>query len=142
MHTEDCPPSGHLMSSMRAVGYSLSTAIADLIDNSIAAKAHTVNVLFDGSSDSPYVAIIDDGLGMDAGAARSAMQLAGPTVSDERDEFDLGRFGLGLKTASLSQCRRLTLVTKKAGNVTALTWDLDVMEASGKWSLLVHHASE
>lgn len=142
MRTEDCPPSGMLMASMRAVGYSLSTAVADVIDNSIAAHATTVNVLFNGTAEQPYVAILDDGTGMDAAAARSAMRLAGTNATEQREAADLGRFGLGLKTASLSQCRRLTLITKRDGETTGLSWDLDLIESTGSWLLQVHESIE
>ncbi|MFC9918249.1 ATP-binding protein [Agromyces binzhouensis] len=127
---------------MRAVGYSLPTAISDVADNSIAAHATTVNVLFDGSAEDPYVAILDNGWGMGPESARSAMQLAGTNANEQRDAADLGRFGLGLKTASLSQCRRVTLITKRGGVTTALSWDLDVVEESSGWSLLVHEEGE
>ena len=142
VETEDCPPSGLLMASMRAVGYSLSTAVADIVDNSIAAAASTVEVLFDGAADNPYVAILDDGRGMDPANARTAMRLAGTNATEQRDAADLGRFGLGLKTASLSQCRRLTIVTKREGTTTGLSWDLDLIEETGAWTLLVHSADE
>lgn len=142
MRVEECPPSGYLLSSMRAVGYSLQTAIADLVDNSIAAGASTIDVHFNGAAEEPYVAVLDNGRGMVLDEARSAMRLAGINANDEREAADLGRFGLGLKTASLSQCRSLTLVTKKGNEVSALTWDLDVIEQSGSWSLQVHDLVE
>lgn len=127
---------------MRAVGYSLSTAVADIVDNSIAAGASSIQVLFDGATDVPYVAILDDGRGMDPASARSAMRLAGTNATEQRDAADLGRFGLGMKTASLSQCRRVTVVTKRAGAITGLSWDLDVIEETGAWTLLVHTTDE
>lgn len=124
------------MESMRAVGYSLSTALADVIDNSITAKAASIDIFFSAESD-PYVAVLDDGTGMDGQLARRAMQLAGTPPGVRRAPTDLGRFGLGLKTASLSQCRRLTIITKQAGILTALVWDLDHILSTGKWNLIV-----
>ncbi len=142
MRVEECPPSGYLLSSMRAVGYSLQTAIADLVDNSIAARASKVDILFNGTVSDPYVAVLDDGHGMEFDEALSAMRLAGVSANDQREATDLGRFGLGLKTSSLSQCRSVTLVTKKNEMVTALTWDLDLVEQAGTWSLQVHDLAE
>ena len=135
MHTEDSPPGALLMSSMRAVGYSLQTAIADIIDNSISAHASEIDVFFDASNESPFVAVLDNGDGMTGAEAREAMKLAGNPATGDRDEDDLGRFGLGLKTASLSQCRQLTILTKKGDELTGLSWDLDLIESTQRWSL-------
>jgi len=132
--SEVVPPGVNLLQSMRSVGYSLRAAIADLVDNSITAEAHRVVVDAD-VIDGNYLAILDDGRGMTSEVAREALRLAG-SVGD-REESDLGRFGLGLKTASLSQARCLTVVTKRAGVVTALRWDIDFVRDSGKWLLLV-----
>jgi hypothetical protein len=134
MEPEILAPGINLLESMRSVGYSLEAAIADLIDNCITAEAH--NIVIDADVvDGEYLAILDDGCGMTAGDAREALRLAG-TVGDRKDS-DLGRFGLGLKTASLSQARCLTLVTKRAGTVTALRWDIDFVRKSGQWLLIV-----
>lgn len=133
---ENIPPEPHLMESMRAVGYTLEAAIADLIDNSITAGASRIDLAF-AAGDDGYLAILDDGRGMTPAVAREAMRLAGRNATDARAGDDLGRFGLGLKTASLSQCRRLTLVTKSAEEgLVAYAWDLDHLMATGRWSLL------
>lgn len=125
------------MESMRAVGYSLETAIADVVDNSIAADARSVQILYQAQPDSAYVAILDDGWGMDDEAIVSAMQLASTSAVDERLATDLGRFGLGLKTASLSQCRCLTVISKKNGVVSGARWDMDHLARVRKWELLI-----
>lgn len=135
MQHEDTPPGALLMSSMRAVGYSLQTAIADIVDNSISAHASQVDIFFDAGVEVPFLAVLDNGDGMSKSEAREAMTLAGNPATDDRDDDDLGRFGLGLKTASLSQCRQLTVLTKKDGEITALSWDLDVIESTRRWSL-------
>jgi hypothetical protein len=123
------------MESMRAVGYTLQTAIADIIDNSISAKACNVDIYF--NSDSPdHLAIVDDGHGMSAAEVQDAMRLAGQSSTAPRGKTDLGRFGLGLKTASLSQCRTLTVLSKKAGNVCAYQWSLDHLLKAKKWALI------
>lgn len=128
---------------MRAVGYSLATAISDVIDNSVAAEASVIRLMFDGGSAEPYIAVLDNGRGMTRDKAREAMQLAGTSALAERSSSDLGRFGLGLKTASLSQCRRLTVVSRSAGEpVVAFRWDLDYLSRTRTWSLLVLDPAE
>ncbi|GAB3614707.1 ATP-binding protein [Humibacter ginsengisoli] len=134
MESELIQPSVHLLESMRSVGYSFEAAIADLVDNSISAGASHVVIDAD-VIDGDYLALLDDGRGMSPREAREALRFAGSV--DDREESDLGRFGLGLKTASLSQSRRLTVVTKQAGVATGLRWDIDFVEASNTWSLLV-----
>lgn len=134
MDPEILEPGVNLLESMRSVGYSLEASIADLIDNSITASAK--NIVVDADVvDGKYLAILDDGLGMTSRDAREALRLAGSL--GDRKETDLGRFGLGLKTASLSQARCLTLITKHAGSVTALRWDIDFVRESGQWLLIV-----
>lgn len=121
---------------MRAVGYTLEAAIADLVDNSITAGARRVDLHF-SREPTDYVALLDDGIGMSVDGAREAMRLAGKSSTAARDPHDLGRFGLGLKTASLSQCRDLVLVSKdKAGTVSGFRWDLDHLASVGAWALM------
>lgn len=120
---------------MRSIGYTVEAAVADVIDNSVAAQASSVQILV--SPDGPFqIAVVDDGTGMSRIEAVNAMRLAATSPSQERRSDDLGRFGLGLKTASLSQCRTLTLVTRKNGELTALQWSLDHVVQTGDWSLI------
>lgn len=121
----DCTPDPNLLESMRSVGYSLNTAVADIIDNSIAAHAKTISIRYFDHGEDPYVAIIDDGDGMDYETAVNAMKLAGTNPNAKRNANDLGRFGLGLKTASLSQARSVMLSTVQHGRQNTLRWDLD-----------------
>jgi hypothetical protein len=120
---------------MRSVGYNIESAVADVIDNSIAADAQTVDVLVSASGDF-QIAILDDGVGMTRAGAIAAMQLAAVSPTAERALGDLGRFGLGLKTASLSQSRQLTLITKSGHETNAFRWSLDHVIEAGSWSLL------
>ena len=137
MKTIDMPPFAPvLMESTRAMGYSLEAAVADIIDNSIAAKADTVKIQFSPYTAVPYVSILDNGLGMTEQEINDAMRYGSQSSLNERDSNDLGRFGLGLKTASLSQCRRLTVITKQAGETHARRWDLDEIYKNGSWSLI------
>lgn len=131
----ELPPDPHLLESMRAVGYSFETAVADVIDNSIAASATTIHLLA-SSEGARRVSVFDDGDGMDREEAILAMRLAAQSPAAVRNPTDLGRFGLGLKTASLSQCRRLTVATKKDGQLTVLRWDLDHVIETGRWLIV------
>ncbi len=135
MHEQELPPDPQLMESLRAVGYSMGTAIADIIDNSLAADSTRVEIRF-AAEPSPYVAIADNGTGMTREQTKQAMCLAGRSARDTRSMTDLGRFGLGLKTASLSQCRRLTVLSKRGSLISAFRWDLDHLHATGRWALL------
>ena len=129
------------MESMRAVGYTSESAIADLIDNSLSAGSKHVDVQYD-SANEPYVAVIDDGWGMSPDEITQAMRHGSRNPMDTREASDLGRFGLGLKTASLSQCRQLTVVSKKNDVISARRWDLDVVEDSGRWLVVVPSLEE
>lgn len=130
----EVPPSAaRLTSSLRDIGYDFPTAVADLVDNSIVAGASQVDVdvEFDGSGSS--VTIADDGSGMTANGLLEAMRFG-----SRRDYglSDLGRYGLGLKTASLSQCRSVTVITRRSLTnrvVTQRTLDLDVVEEWDAW---------
>jgi hypothetical protein len=135
MRDVEVPPEPQLMESMRAVGYTLQTAIADIIDNSISANSGLVEIFFN-SAEADHLAIIDDGDGMTAEEVQCAMRLAGRGAATPRGKTDLGRFGLGLKTASLSQCRTLTVASKKNGDVCGYTWSLDHLAQVGKWALI------
>jgi hypothetical protein len=121
-----------LLESMRAVGYTPESAVADIIDNSISAGARVIEVNWD-PSENPYVAILDDGIGMDSDELTNAMRLGSTNPNEERKLADLGRFGLGLKTASMSQCRRLTVISKKDQKISIRRWDMDLVAKLNKW---------
>jgi len=126
-----------LMEATRAIGYSLEAAVADIIDNSITAGTAKIDINFFPIGDS-YVSILDNGVGMDEERIIEAMRYGGSrSSSEERDSTDLGRFGLGLKTASLSQCRRLTVVSKRKRRYIGAQWDLSLIAKTKKWSLKV-----
>lgn len=140
MRQETLIPGVELLESMRSVGYSFNAAIADIVDNSIAADATRIDISAD-AVDGEWVCIYDDGTGMRPPQARNALKLAG-TRNVERGDRDLGRFGLGLKTASLSQGRRLTVITKRDGVTTGLQWDLDFVLETGSWAIRVLDAED
>lgn len=129
------PHAAALIEGLRDIGYSLETAISDVIDNSITAGAHRIKINTETFSDEPYIAIIDDGGGMTEEELVAAMRPGSRNPLATRDEPDLGRFGLGLKSASFSQCRRLTVVTRKAGQTSAAIWDLDDVAERNEWAV-------
>lgn len=129
------------MESTRAIGYSLEAAIADVIDNSVAAEADNIRINF-FPVDEEYVYILDNGYGMNSDEITQAMQYGSKNPNEVRDANDLGRFGLGLKTASLSQCRLLTVVSKRFDNIVCRQWDLDYIANTEEWSLKVLEEDE
>ena len=130
------PTADVLMSSMRAMGYTFEAAIADIIDNSISVRANLVEVRFPLDPTDLYVVICDNGSGMDNAELFDAMKYGSSLKRGNRSEDDLGRFGLGLKAASLSQCRKLTVASKKDQMISAYTWDLDVVEQEQDWMMV------
>jgi len=116
-----------LIESLREIGYSMQTAIADIMDNSITSGASSIHLRFAWNKGEPWLAIIDDGCGMSADELTNAMRLGSSNPLNTRPAEDLGRFGLGLKTASFSQCRQLTVITRKQEKTSAREWDLDAI---------------
>ena len=129
------PHATALIEGLRDIGYSLETAISDIIDNSITAGAHLIHIVTETYSDEPYIAIIDDGEGMSEEELIAAMRPGSRNPLAARDEPDLGRFGLGLKSASFSQCRRLTVVSRRSGRTSAAIWDLDDVAERNEWAV-------
>ncbi|QHG71500.1 ATP-binding protein [Ensifer adhaerens] len=129
MAVRNAPPhAGSMLESLRGLGYAPATALADLIDNSVSADAGSVDVKFEWAGRDSWVRIIDDGKGMDDPTLEQGMRLGARDPREERSARDLGRFGLGLKTASFSQARRLTVASKRAGGETVcLRWDLNLI---------------
>lgn len=127
-----------MLEALRGLGYTTPAAIADIVDNSIAAQASTVSISFRWDGLASSISILDDGSGMSAQELDRGMRLGESSPVDRRGSHDLGRFGLGLKTASLSQCRRLTVASRKNDDANCLRWDLDVLAASSDddWQLL------
>lgn len=125
------PSAARLTTSLRDIGYDLPAAVADLVDNSIAASAERVHIRFSGEG-APRVIIADDGHGMDPHQMHEALRF-GTRRAYTRGE--LGRYGLGLKTASLSQARRLTLISQPEGTIipTVRQLSLDSVEHHDNW---------
>lgn len=126
-----------LIESLRSVGYSLPTALADIVDNSIAASAKTIWINFHWAGQYSAITILDDGDGMSLARLFEAMRPGTQSPLEIRSPRDLGRFGLGLKTASFAQCRSLTVASKEQGTGLAVwRWDLDYVEHHREWRLL------
>lgn len=130
------PGASALLESLRGVGYFPWTSVADLVDNSIAAEARHIRVNFVWRGSHSYVSILDNGRGMDKAMLINAMRPGSRSPAEIRASTDLGRFGLGLKTASLAQCRVLTVVSKQRQSISARRWDLDYIAKVNDWLLL------
>lgn len=132
---ESIPSARRLITSLRDMGYEFATAVADLVDNCIEAGATQIDIQVEWDGDNSWVSIADNGSGMTDVVLKEAMR-----YGSERDyaEDDLGKFGLGLKTASMSQCRRLTVSTqtKGAGSVSSFSWDLEHIKKTNRWEIL------
>lgn len=133
-----------LLESLRSIGYTIETALADILDNSITAGSTWISVRFAWNSGEPWIAVADDGCGMTRPELTDAMRFGSASPLLQREERDLGRFGLGLKTASISQCRHLTVASCKDGETNAAEWNLESMAAedSDEWSLGISDADE
>jgi hypothetical protein len=130
------PSASRLTESLRDIGYDFPSAVADIVDNSVAAGARNVavDIEFDGSDSRVF--IVDDGPGMGPAALTEALRYG---TRRTYEVSDLGRFGLGLKTASLSQCRCVTVVSRTAtpnGRRTARMLDLDLVEEWDDWMIV------
>ncbi|MEJ8841899.1 ATP-binding protein [Lacibacter sp. H375] len=138
IETADATPNAaSLIETFRAIGYDIETAIADLIDNSISAGASEVHINYNWKGKDTSLYILDNGVGMNDDELIEAMRPGTKNPLSEREENDLGRFGLGLKTASFSQCRHLTVITKSSKKkISYWTWDLDYVSQSGLWHLI------
>ena len=143
-YIELTPPPSCFIESIRDIGYSLETAIADIIDNSISAEANNIkiNIDFNDKKNDFILEIIDDGFGMNREELKKAMTIGSKNPTHKRAKNDLGRFGLGLKTASFSQCRSLTVesFSKENNERNSLTWDVDHLVKYNRWECLPNKA--
>jgi hypothetical protein len=130
------PDATRLLYGLRDTGYSFNTAAADIIDNSIAARATEVNVRIEMAEDGrKFVFFGDNGEGMDDAALFAAMRYGAPPRSNLAS---LGKFGLGLKTASSSICLKFTVISRKGPDApfAKLAWDLEYVEEQDQWEML------
>lgn len=138
-HIPSIPEAKLLLASLRSVGYTEETAIADIIDNCISAHANKIDILFDWNN--KRILIIDNGSGMIAADLIENMRIGSSDPDQERSEDDLGRFGMGMKTAAFSLGKMLTVVTKTDEVVSNAVWDLDQIPQIG-WNLIVRDPGE
>nr|WP_233094248.1 ATP-binding protein [Pseudomonas haemolytica] len=130
------PDAPRLIFGLRDTGYNVRTAAADIIDNSIAAKAGQINVEITLREDGrKFVYFGDNGEGMDAQGIHRAMRYGAP---ERENPESLGKFGLGLKTASSSVCLKYTLISRKSPDqeLAKLAWDLEYVAKQKKWEML------
>lgn len=141
--TSAIPEASSMIETFRAIGYNIETAVADIIDNSISANAKNIWVNFEWKGSKTWLSIKDNGSGMNDTELIQAMRPGSKNPLQERNEKDLGRFGLGLKTASFSQARKLTVISKKADYKPVYwTWDLDYVNKTGRWDLIKYLPNE
>ncbi len=134
--TELIPSARRLVQALRDMGYDFPAAVADLVDNSIAAGATLVAIDVEFDGDDSWLRIMDNGCGMTPPQLREALRYG---AEREYNDEDLGKFGLGLKTASLSQCQRLTVASRTnrhRADIAAFCWDLEHIAKTNRWEVL------
>ncbi len=134
------PSANILLSSLRSVGYTPETAIADIADNSLSAKASIIDITFDWLKQ--RIIISDNGEGMNRSELLSSMSIGSSDPLNDRSIHDLGRFGMGMKTASFSLGKKLTVLSKTNDEISNACWDLDYVRQSDKWEILVNDSSD
>ncbi len=134
------PNPEYLIKSIAEQGYSLESSLADLMDNSVSANADKLEVLIKMDEEPFTLFIADNGDGMNEEFLKASMQFPSKSPEDTRHTLDLGRFGLGMKTASFSQTRCFTVLSRKKGTKKYFgrTWDVNYLKQVGKWRLLVN----
>jgi hypothetical protein len=142
MKTQSTPPNiGNFVKSLRDIGYTLEIAVADILDNSISANASHIQIHTVPNPEMIFC-ILDDGNGMTEYELVEAMRLSSKNPDDIRDVKDLGKFGLGLKTASFSQCKKLTVLSKQNNVISIKQWDLDYIADKNDWLLITPDLSD
>jgi len=140
---EVIPAARRLVRSLRDMGYEFVQAVADVVDNSIAAGASRIDITLRYDANDSWLRIADNGCGMNGGTITEAMRYGANARDYETD--DLGKFGLGLKTASMSQCRRLTVASRidpDAKRIEARQFDLDHIESANRWEIFILSAAD
>lgn len=130
------PNAKMLLSSLRSVGYTEETAIADIVDNSISSGANTIQLYFDW--DDQTILIADNGKGMQKRELLDSMKIGSSDPGVTRSASDLGRFGMGMKTASFSLGKQLLVITKQKDEINNAEWNLEYVENEDKWEILIH----
>lgn len=127
----------NFLSSFREIGYLTEVAIADILDNSVSAKASVIKITA-VENPNKKISICDNGIGMSSTELEEAMRLSSKNPNEKREKDDLGRFGLGLKVASFSQCKKLTVISKtNNAEINGLQWNLDYIAETNDWYALI-----
>lgn len=137
------PAAKRTLNALRDIGYDINSAIADIVDNSLSrGKASNVYINFDYNKDYEFfLYIFDDGNGMTSSTLEESMRIG--SNNDEYEKNDLSKYGMGLKTASMSQAMKLTVLSKYHGSpVSGYSWDLHHVNESNKWEILKHTSDE
>ncbi|MFF2447917.1 ATP-binding protein [Neobacillus sp. NPDC058068] len=129
------PSAAPVINALRSIGYNASTAIADLVDNSLDAKGTNIKINFEYGNSDGTITIVDNGNGMDDEMLQTAMNIGSKDPRAKREANELGRFGMGLKTASFSLGKRLSVLTKWKGVYHERCWDLDHVSQCNEWQL-------
>lgn len=132
----------NFIKSLRDIGYSFEIAVADIIDNSISANSSEVDILAIQNNSKSLFHLLDNGSGMTNDELVEAMRIATNDPDDLREKNDLGKFGLGLKTASFSQCKVLTVISKKNNQISIKQWDLQYLAKINDWILKTPNISD
>ena len=139
---EKCDPdAASTIESLRRLNYDLGIAAADIIDNSISAGATKIKIIYKWDLYNSYIKFIDNGFGMNKESLFKAMKLGSHSFDMKRNDNDLGRFGLGLKTASCSQCYKLTVQSKRNNSINYKIWDLKHVQKVNLWELQTNNGT-
>lgn len=131
---EASPKASTHIKTLQKIGYSFNSAISDIIDNSITAQSKNIHIFFDFNNS--RISILDDGYGMSEGELKSNIIIGCKDPSIDREKKDLGRFGTGLKTASISMCNKVTIFSKsKDLKISAGQYDVNQIVKSDKWQV-------
>jgi hypothetical protein len=136
------PSAGPVINALRALGYNARTAIADIVDNSIDAKASLIDMNFDYNNGNGYIEIKDNGSGMNLEEIQIAMSIGSKDPRHQRKNKELGRFGMGLKTAAFSLGKRLSVISKQGNSLVERCWDLDHVSETNNWELFTNIPEE
>lgn len=137
---EKTPHAKMLLVALRSVGYTNETAIADILDNSISGAATEIELYFDW--DNRRIIIADNGFGMDYQELMDAMEIGSADPNEMKPSEDLGRFGLGMKTASFSMAKKLLVISKKNSTISNAEWNLNTVASEDKWEISEYDESE
>jgi hypothetical protein len=130
------PDPARMIVGLRDTGYSFEAAVADIVDNSVAAGATDVQIHWSVTRlGHKFIHFADNGAGMTRDELEAGMRYGSPKRVSAKS---LGKFGLGMKTASSSCCRQLTVISRKSPDqpLAKLAWDIDHVEKIGVWEML------